>query len=58
MPLFEYRCEACGKRFEKLVLGGREAEIVCPDCGSAEAERQLSTFATVGGGCGPSGRFT
>ena len=61
MPLFEYACEDCGSRFEKLVQGGgdRRDGIECPQCGSARTERQLSTFATRGtdsGGSGGSGR--
>jgi hypothetical protein len=35
-----------------------DRELECPECRSADVERQLSTFAT--GGCTPggSGRFT
>lgn len=41
MPLFEFRCTACGVRFESLVR--REAEAVeCPGCGALDVERLLS----------------
>jgi putative FmdB family regulatory protein len=43
MPIFEYKCEDCGKRFEAIVIGSREPE--CPSCNSKELEQQLSTFA-------------
>ena len=55
MPIYEYKCSACGERFEKLVWISSKAEIICPKCGSAQTERQLSTFATKGSNCTPSG---
>lgn len=47
MPIFEYVCEECRHRFEKIVSGG--AEVRCPACESARLEKQLSVFA-VGAG--------
>lgn len=68
MPLYEYRCEACGHRFEILQrMGEGAAGLECPECGERRAEKQLSTFAAAvssaaaapaacggggGGGCG------
>jgi putative FmdB family regulatory protein len=49
MPLYEYACDACGRRFERLVRTFRE-EVACPACGSASVEKLLSTFAMAGGG--------
>jgi putative FmdB family regulatory protein len=47
MPLYEYRCRACGKVTEFLVRGetGREAPL-CPECGGADLERLLSVPST------------
>ena len=42
MPLFEYECRRCGRRFEALVRGNERA--TCPECGSRSLERLLSTF--------------
>jgi len=56
MPLFEYECEDCGSRFEKLVRGDRRDGIECPQCGSDRTERKLSTFATRGTDSGGTGR--
>ncbi|HKE22122.1 MAG TPA: zinc ribbon domain-containing protein [Bryobacteraceae bacterium] len=58
MPLYEYRCQKCGKHFEMLRrIAEADRDLECPDCRSAEVERLLSTFATSG--CGPGkGRFT
>ena len=57
MPLYEYCCQKCGKRFEMLRrMADADRDLECPECRSTEVERLLSTFAT--GGCSPSGRFT
>jgi putative FmdB family regulatory protein len=43
MPIYEYRCRACGHEFEQLVL----ASVIpaCPECQSRTLERLLSGFA-------------
>jgi len=43
MPIFEYRCEACGHRFELLVFGSEKP--ACPKCSSKRIEKLLSGFA-------------
>lgn len=46
MPIYEYRCQRCGYRFEKLVRLSQAAQpVVCPNCGADETERLLSAFA-------------
>lgn len=56
MPLYEYRCEKCGKRFEELVMNSLE-KVTCPDCESDDVEREFSIFASSASGCAPSGGF-
>jgi putative FmdB family regulatory protein len=57
MPMYEYRCESCGRAFEQLRrMSEADSGLICPHCESAEVERQVSVFATSG--CGPGGRFT
>lgn len=41
MPIFEYRCSACGADFEQLVLKGSSPPR-CPACASEDVERLLS----------------
>ena len=55
MPLYEYKCEKCGTRFEAITRITEKDEIECPDCG-APAARQVSSFAV--GGAGSSGKGT
>ena len=47
MPLFEYRCRKCSRRFEALVIG--TARPACPGCGGADLEKLISTFAVASG---------
>jgi putative FmdB family regulatory protein len=43
MPLYEYRCRECEKRFEVFVLG--DAKPRCPSCESRGVDKLLSVFA-------------
>ena len=43
MPIFEYRCEGCGHKFEAILFGEQKPE--CPKCHTHELEQQLSVFA-------------
>ncbi len=61
MPIYEYCCEDCGTKFEKLVRRSDTAAPVCPSCGTAHLSQQLSVFSAhangrpepaMGGGCG------
>ncbi|NBB94141.1 MAG: zinc ribbon domain-containing protein [Planctomycetes bacterium] len=49
MPIYEYICDKCGQAFEVL-LASAASTSDCPECGSTELSRQLSTFAARGGG--------
>jgi putative FmdB family regulatory protein len=44
MPIYEFRCEACGAVFEELVEAGTEA-TTCAACGSERTRRMLSAQA-------------
>jgi putative FmdB family regulatory protein len=47
MPIYEYRCCQCGTEFERLRPMGRADEAgPCPQCGSSEVARCVSTFAS------------
>ena len=51
MPIYEYACQACDKKFEKLVRSMTSKEkIACPACGSTRTERTMSVFAVASQG--------
>jgi len=46
MPIYEYRCTACGKRNTVLVLtSNAQAPATCSHCAGAHLERIMSRFA-------------
>ncbi len=45
MPIYEYLCEECQTRYERVVLS-QSAEVRCPRCGSERRALQLSVFST------------
>lgn len=48
MPIYEYVCKSCSHQFELLRLSSNGfKDVVCPECGSAEAAKKLSTFAAA-----------
>jgi putative FmdB family regulatory protein len=46
MPIYEYLCEECGTKFEKLVRRAADSDgLVCPSCGQQKLKQEYSTFA-------------
>ena len=38
MPIYEFKCSSCNKKFEELVPMDKRDAVRCPDCGK-EVER-------------------
>ena len=63
MPLYEYKCEECGKMFEQLMRSSSDQPDVCPKCGGKKLAKQFSSFSAsvhehnalpcASGGCSP-----
>ena len=48
MPLYEYRCEDCKRRFTLLVgMVAQSAAQVCPRCGGGQLRKLVSRFAVA-----------
>jgi putative FmdB family regulatory protein len=48
MPIYEYRCLNCQKRFSLLIRGFSSLPSPhCPSCGSERANRLISRFSVV-----------
>ncbi|MGH7786286.1 MAG: FmdB family zinc ribbon protein [Candidatus Binatia bacterium] len=46
MPIYEFRCRKCRKRYSVLTLRASEAAVpLCPQCGSRAGDRLMSRFA-------------
>lgn len=53
MPIYEYVCEECKSRFERIVTA-KNGKPECPKCGSHRSTIQFSTFAARTGNGGAS----
>jgi putative FmdB family regulatory protein len=45
VPIYEFECRSCGRRFEELVgshVGLETADVRCPECGATGPDRLLS----------------
>ncbi len=53
MPIFEFVCSQCDQNFEELLRSQSAVQdVTCPNCGSSEISKKISTFASrsTGGG--------
>jgi putative FmdB family regulatory protein len=50
MPIYEYTCKRCEKKFDHLArtMSASDAKVKCPHCGSEKTAKALSVFAAVG----------
>ncbi len=59
MPLYEYRCQACGDTFETLRGShDKDADVECPQCGEKQAEKLISTCSVAKGESSPASAST
>ncbi len=53
MPIYEYLCDDCGNRYERIVMS--EAQLIaCPKCSSNRRTLQLSVFRAASKSSAPS----
>jgi len=46
MPIYEYACFSCARTFSLLQkIGTSEKETKCPDCGSQNVKKRMSSFS-------------
>ena len=51
MPIYEYICLDCGKRFEQMrSIKEADSPIACQDCAGQHTSRALSVFFASSGG--------
>lgn len=49
MPIYEYVCNKCNKSFSLLQrVGSSEKDTICPECGSKDIKKKISSFACHG----------
>ena len=52
MPIYEYKCEACGVQFERLQKISDDPVKICAECGAESVKKLVSQsgFVLKGGG--------
>jgi putative FmdB family regulatory protein len=50
MPIYEFKCDRCGKEFEEVVYTSTIDRVTCPQCGAKETRKLISVFSS----CRPS----
>jgi putative FmdB family regulatory protein len=45
MPLYEYQCDACGTRFERIRKFSDPPLTTCPNCGAEQVQKLVSSPA-------------
>lgn len=48
MPIFEFECEKCGAKFERLVFASDNDPVECKECGSPDTRKVVSVFSCSG----------
>lgn len=48
MPMYDFECQGCGKRFTELTSFDRRGDMRCPDC-SGSTRVLVASFAVKGG---------
>lgn len=48
MPLFEFKCEDCGKYNEVLMIGTKDMPV-CKSCNSTNMTKQISAHSSMSG---------
>jgi len=45
MPIYEFECQACRTRFEKLCgMSAGAGDVVCPECRGGDVRKLISSF--------------
>lgn len=54
MPIYDFICNKCEQKFEKLVkMADREKEVDCPNCNGGKAHMTVSPVRIALDGCDP-----
>ncbi|HQA08100.1 MAG TPA: zinc ribbon domain-containing protein [Syntrophomonadaceae bacterium] len=50
MPIFDFACQDCGKKFDLMISNRDKDKVTCPECGSSKVRQLLSLFNTTSSG--------
>jgi len=47
MPIYDFRCQECGKVSEVFVRSINSQAVCCPDCGSGKMEKMITASYAI-----------
>ncbi|NLW90628.1 MAG: zinc ribbon domain-containing protein [Syntrophomonadaceae bacterium] len=50
MPIFDFQCQECGRKFDLMISNADKAKATCPECKSNNIKQMLSLFNTGAAG--------
>ena len=54
MPIFDFKCQECGHKFDLMVSNANKEKVQCPQCGAVNLQQLISSFGTAKAGNGKS----
>lgn len=55
MAIIDFKCKACGEKFDEIVNLSNRDKVVCPKCGSKEVAQVFEGKCSFGSGAKGSG---
>ncbi|MFH1823991.1 MAG: FmdB family zinc ribbon protein [Candidatus Firestonebacteria bacterium] len=49
MPIYEFKCKKCSKKFEDIVFSSNYSKVSCPECNSKNVHKLISVFGFKSG---------
>jgi len=46
MPIFDFKCQECGHKFDLIISNADKDKAKCPQCGANNLKQLLSLFST------------
>lgn len=46
MPVFDFKCQECGHKFDIVVSNRNKDQVKCPNCGADKVQQLLSAFSS------------
>ncbi|MDD4171137.1 MAG: zinc ribbon domain-containing protein [Syntrophomonas sp.] len=46
MPIFDFKCQECGHKFDLMISNADKDKAQCPQCGTTNLQQLLSSFST------------
>lgn len=45
MPIFDFKCQECGYKFDLMISNANKDQAKCPQCGAEKLQQLLSSFS-------------